>query len=321
MKQPACRRLRTWRSRHCPYRTSPLPYRLLNPLLPPPPPQVTQSQLTSLKPADLSPVVALLPLLRPHPALAAPWRAACLAASLPLLPQFSPRDLPELLLSLVALERGGGVHGGGVGAGVQGQAGSGAPGADVEAAVIPQRALGVGVWEAPGLGLLEEVLGVPGAMGGAAGTSFGTGGSSSSSSGGSSTRRGHSVFARGWRQLTAGPGPAVAAAAADKVEAAKERGKGRGKRGASRGAQEDEAARREAEAEQLAGRWLDAYLAQCAEKLPRFTAAGVARLLTAVAAAGVRPDDAWLDAACGRWGLGADGEGRAARGRVGSRRE
>lgn len=266
---------------------------------------MTQSQLTSLKPADLSPVVALLPLLRPHASLAAPWRAACLEASLPLLPQFSPRDLPELLLSLVALERGGGGYGGeGVGSGgllVQEQVGlgtHGAVGAGVEAAVVPQRALGVGVGEAPGLGLLEEVLGVPGAMGGVAGLGLGTGGSSSGS--GSSMHGGRSVFARGWRRLTAGPESAVAAAAAAKVDAVKGRGKGRGKRGPSREAQEDEVARKEAEAEQLAGRWLDAYLAQCAEKLPRFTAAGVARLLMAVAEAGVRPDDAWLDAACGR---------------------
>ncbi|KAG2502232.1 hypothetical protein HYH03_000718 [Edaphochlamys debaryana] len=59
-----------------------------------------------------------------------------------------------------------------------------------------------------------------------------------------------------------------------------------------------EAEATEAELVAAAGSWLQRYLGQCTDKLPRFTAAGVARVLVAVAACGVAPGPAWLEAAC-----------------------
>lgn len=51
--------------------------------------------------------------------------------------------------------------------------------------------------------------------------------------------------------------------------------------------------------EALAAAWLRRYLQLCREKLPRFTAAGVARMMVAVARAAGRLDDRWLQVACG----------------------
>ncbi|GLC46347.1 hypothetical protein PLESTM_001860900 [Pleodorina starrii] len=59
-----------------------------------------------------------------------------------------------------------------------------------------------------------------------------------------------------------------------------------------------EEAEAEGELEALAASWLRRYLQLCREKLSRFTAAGVARMMVAVARAGGRLDDRWLQAAC-----------------------
>ena len=53
---------------------------------------------------------------------------------------------------------------------------------------------------------------------------------------------------------------------------------------------------------ELAAAWLRRYLAQCGDKLARFTAGGLARMMLAVARAGVRPEAAWLEATCGESG-------------------
>ncbi|EFJ52885.1 hypothetical protein VOLCADRAFT_102844 [Volvox carteri f. nagariensis] len=83
-----------------------------------------------------------------------------------------------------------------------------------------------------------------------------------------------------------------------------ERG-GRGKAGKQRRGRGAEAGGAGGDAEEgrqlevLAATWLRRYLALCTEKVSRFTAAGVARMMLAVArAGGGRPEDGWLQAAC-----------------------
>ncbi|KAG2432381.1 hypothetical protein HYH02_012953 [Chlamydomonas schloesseri] len=136
--------------------------------------------------------------------LPASWTRRCLASSLASLPQTSPRQLPDLLLHMLALQ--------------------------------------------------------PGLLRTAAARLSSPGGPSGPAAAGSAGASGHVVDHRRSEE---------AAEAADDEELA-----------------------------ELAAAWLRRYLAQCGDKLARFTAGGLARMLLAVARAGVRPEAAWLEAAC-----------------------